>query len=304
MSRSFATLLRVDLVLRILAAIFGASILVYILLPILMTLAMSFSAGQQLRFPVRNLSLEWYLDFGGSAQWTSALANSLLVATGTMVLSTSSGVAAAWAFTRNTIRGSSVLYLIIMLPLFMPGVVLGLGIAMTFSRVQVFGVSLFGSPLLVILAHSLWAMPLVFLLMEAVFRTVDQRLVEAALDLGAGPWRVFVEVVLPACTTGIFSSALFAFVISLNEFVMALFLTDRDSQTLPVLMWLSLRSAATPMLAVASMTLTGSVLIGLALVAVARTRRMQHRLARWDQSPTGPPRPEAQGLTQAAHIGQ
>lgn len=273
MSKSGVMQRRGDRVLRILTAIFGASILVYVLLPILMTLAMSFSAGQQLRFPVRNLSMGWYREFAASAQWTSALANSLLIATGTMFVSTSAGVAAAWAFTRNTARGSSVLYLIIMLPLFMPGVVLGLGIAMTFSRMQFFGVSLFGSPLLVILAHSLWAMPLVFLLMEAVLRTLDQRLVEAALDLGARPWRVFVEVVLPTCSTGIFSSALFAFVISLNEFVMALFLTDRDSQTLPVLMWLSLRSAATPALAVASMTLTGSVLFGLGLIAVVRIRR-------------------------------
>lgn len=259
--------------LRIVAALFGASILVYILLPILMTLAMSFSAGQQLRFPIRSYSPEWYLDFAGSTQWTAALGNSLMIATGTMLLSTGAGVAAAWAFTRRTMRGSSVIYLIIMMPLFMPGVVLGLGIAMTFSRMQVFGISLFGSPLLVILAHSLWAMPLVFLLMEAVFRTVDQRLVEAALDLGARPWRVFVEVVLPTCKTGIFSSALFAFVISLNEFVMALFLTNRDSQTLPVLMWLSLRSAATPALAVASMMLTGSVLVGLLALAVTRMRR-------------------------------
>ena len=146
---------------------------------------------------------------------------------------------------------------------------------MTFSRLHVFGVSLFGSPLLVILAHSLWAMPLVFLLMEAVFRTTDQRLVEAALDLGARPVRVFFEVVVPTCTTGIFSSALFAFVISLNEFVMALFLTDRDSQTLPVLMWLSLRSAATPALAVASMVLTGSVLFGLLAIAIVRMRPRQ-----------------------------
>lgn len=275
MSRPFATPILGDRMLRVLAAGFGASILVYILLPIVMTLAMSFSAGQQLRFPIRSYSPEWYLDFAASQQWTSALANSLLIATGTMLLSTGGGVAAAWAFTRRTMRGSSVLYIIIMLPLFMPGVVLGLGIAMTFSRLHVFGVSLFGSPLLVILAHSLWAMPLVFLLMEAVFRTTDQRLVDAALDLGARPVRVFFEVVVPTCTTGIFSSALFAFVISLNEFVMALFLTDRDSQTLPVLMWLSLRSAATPALAVASMVLTGSVLIGLLAIAIVRMRPRQ-----------------------------
>lgn len=268
---------RSDRLLRVAGGIFCVTLVAYILIPIIVTLFMSFSSGQQLRFPIAGWSLKWYGEFASSPQWMRALANSLIIAGGTMILSTVSGVAAAWAFTRHKFRGASILYLAIMVPLFMPGVVLALGIAMTFSRVEIFGVSSFGSPYLVILSHSLWAMPLVFLLMEAVFRTLDQRLVEAAFDLGARPLRVFIEVVLPSCLSGILSSALFAFVISLNEFIMALFLTDRDSQTLPVLMWLSLRSAATPQLAVASMTLTVSVLMGLVLIAILTTKRWRSR---------------------------
>jgi putative spermidine/putrescine transport system permease protein/spermidine/putrescine transport system permease protein len=114
-------------------------------------------------------------------------------------------------------------------------------------------------------------MPLVFLLMSAVFRMQDPRLVDAALDLGARPWRCFFEVVVPIAETGIVSSALIAFVISLNEFVMTLLLTGRDNQTLPVLMWLSLRSAAAPGLAVAS------VILSLTVVAILNVTYLANR---------------------------
>jgi putative spermidine/putrescine transport system permease protein/spermidine/putrescine transport system permease protein len=108
---------------------------------------------------------------------------------------------------------------------------------------------------------------------------VDNRIVEASYDLGGGPVRTFFEIVLPMVSTGIVSSLLFAFVISLNEFVMALFLTDRDTQTLPVLMWLSLRSAGTPRLAVASVILALTVFACLSLIMlwyIRQLRRVSH----------------------------
>lgn len=172
-----------------------------------------------------------------------------------MVISTFAGSLAAWAFQRYRFRLKQLIYILIMLPLFMPGVVLGLGVTATFGGVSIGGYNLYGSRLLVMLAHSLWAVPLVFMLMETTFQTIDPRVVEASSDLGAGPFRTFFEVVLPAVSTGILSCAMFSFVISLNEFLMALFLTTRDSQTLPVLMWLSLRSAGTPRLAVGTVIL-------------------------------------------------
>ncbi|SFV32811.1 ABC transporter permease [Hyphomicrobium facile] len=254
---------------------FVAFIVIYLLTPIIVTLLMSFSDASALRFPIREWSTKWYGDFFASPQWTDALLNSLMIAVGTTVISTTCGVVAAWAFEKYEFRFKPLLYLLVMLPLFMPGVVLGLGVAMAMGSADILGYQLYGSRLIVMLAHSLWAIPLVFMLMETTFRTVDHRIVEASYDLGGRPFQTFFEIVLPSVSTGIVSSALFAFVISLNEFVMALFLTTRDTQTLPVLMWLSLRSAGTPRLAVASVVLACTVIISLAIIMVWHSRQLR-----------------------------
>lgn len=261
-------------IFKALALAFTVFIVAYILVPILVTLVMSFNGAAMIRFPITTWSLKWYADFFGSPQWTDALLNSVVIALGTTMISTAAGVTAAWAFERYTIPFRDLWYLVIMLPLFMPGVVLGLGVAMSVGNIQIAGFSVYGTRGLVMLAHSLWAMPLVFMLMEATFRTIDYRVVEASYDLGGRPVQTFFEIVVPMVSTGIISSALFAFVISLNEFVMALFLTDRDTQTLPVLMWLSLRSAGTPRLAVASVILAVTVFACLTLIVVWYVRQL------------------------------
>ena len=263
------------MVFRALALAFTVFIVGYILVPILVTLVMSFNDAAMIRFPIAAWSARWYQDFFGSQQWTDALLNSVFIAFGTALISTTSGVLCAWAFQRFPIPWRDAWYILILLPLFMPGVVLGLGVAIAFGGLSVGGFALYGSRLLVMVAHSLWAMPLVFMLMEATFKTIDYRVVEASYDLGGGPARTFLEIVLPMVSTGIISSLLFAFVISLNEFVMALFLTDRDSQTLPVLMWLSLRSAGTPRLAVASVILALTVFVCLVFIILWYIRQMR-----------------------------
>ncbi|MFO1089924.1 MAG: ABC transporter permease [Hyphomicrobiales bacterium] len=250
-------------------------ITLYILIPILVTLSMSFNDAAMIRYPILAWSTKWYEDFFASPQWTDALKNSIIIALGTMVISTVSGVLAAWAFERYRFPYRNAIYLLILLPLFMPGVVLGLGVAIAFGGITIFGAPVYGSRPLVMIAHSLWAMPLVFMLMEATFRTIDRRIVEASYDLGAPPARTFFEIVLPMVSTGLVSSALFSFVISLNEFVMALFLTDRDTQTLPVLMWLSLRSAGTPRLAVAAVILAATVVACLMIIMVWYVRQVR-----------------------------
>lgn len=261
--------------LRLLGWAFTLFLTVYILIPVLITVVMSFNNAAMIRFPINSWSLRWYADFFGSTQWTDALANSVVIALGTMAISTTAGILAAWAFERFRIPFRNLWYLLIMLPLFMPGVVLGLGVAIAFGGLQIGGFSLYGSRFLVMIAHSLWAMPLVFMLMEATFRTVDYRVVEASYDLGGKPVGSFFEIVVPMVSTGIISSALFAFVVSLNEFVMALFLTDRDTQTLPVLMWLSLRSAGTPRLAVASVILALTVFLCMTAIMVWYVRQLR-----------------------------
>lgn len=261
--------------LKILSITFTIFIVGYIMIPILITLVMSFNDAAMIRFPISAWSLRWYQDFFVSGQWTDALMNSIVIAIGTALISTTAGILAAWAFERFHMPFKDLWYLLIMLPLFMPGVVLGLGVAIAFGGLKIGDYSVYGSRELVMVAHSLWAMPLVFMLMEATFRTIDYKVVEASYDLGGRPIGTFFEIVIPMVSTGIISSALFAFVISLNEFVMALFLTDRDTQTLPVLMWLSLRSAGTPRLAVASVILALTVFACLTLIMIWYVRQLR-----------------------------
>lgn len=261
--------------LKVLAFVFTLFIIGYILVPILVTLVMSFNGAAMIRFPIATWSLKWYADFFASGQWTDALKNSILIALGTAAISTTAGVLCAWAFQRFHIPFRDAWYILIMMPLFMPGVVLGLGVAIAFGGLSIGDYAFYGSREIVMVSHSLWAMPLVFMLMEATFKTLDYRIVEASYDLGGGPVRTFFEVVLPMVSTGIVSSLLFAFVISLNEFVMALFLTDRDTQTLPVLMWLSLRSAGTPRLAVASVILALTVFACLTIIMLWYIRQLR-----------------------------
>jgi putative spermidine/putrescine transport system permease protein/spermidine/putrescine transport system permease protein len=246
---------------------------VYFLLPIAISVIQSFNDSRTGRFPPANYSLRWYWDFFGSLRWTSALMNSLVIALGTMVLSTVTGVMVSWAFTRYRFALKGALYSVLIIPLFMPGVVLGLGIAGMFGMAAPFGLNLQGSRLLIIIAHSLWAMPLVVMLMDATFKTIDFAMIEAAADLGARPMRTFFEIVLPTVSTGILSACVMAFVLSLNEFYMALLLADRDSQTLPVLMWLSLRSGSSPVLSVAAVVLEVLMIVGMLGVALALRKR-------------------------------
>ncbi|MDY0884048.1 ABC transporter permease [Dongia soli] len=173
--------------LRGLALAFAVFIVLYIAIPIVITLTMSLN-DTSIRFPILHWSLKWYRDFFGSPQWVDALGNSLIIAIGTTVISTIPGVLAAWVFERYKFPGQSVLYLAIMMPLFMPGVALGLGVAIAFGSLNIGGFAVYSSRGLVMLAHSLWAMPLVFMLMEATFRTIDHRIVEASTTSVGSPY--------------------------------------------------------------------------------------------------------------------
>jgi putative spermidine/putrescine transport system permease protein len=92
----------------------------------------------------------------------------------------------------------------------------------------------------------------VFVVMKATLSGVDRSLEEAAAGLGASPVRVFFEVTLPLVGTGVFVGVLFAFIISVNEFIMALFLGTADVKTLPVAIWPKIRYLLTPIVAAAS----------------------------------------------------
>ena len=240
-------------------AIFAA-----MLLPLVIVIATSFSASGNLQFPPEGFSLKWYGAFFADVQWLRAFDNSIVVGVGTTILATFMGITAAFGLEARKGRLGELLTPVVILPLLIPPVILGVTLLVYFSRL-----GLRSSYLGIILAHSLWATPLVFFVMQSVFQRFDWELRDAGMDLGANPIRVFVYVILPNVKNGILVSALLAFIISLQEFVMALFLSNFQTQTIPVLAWGSLRQSLTPTVSVVSTFLILISVAGLLVAALA-----------------------------------
>lgn len=241
-------------------------LLAFMLLPPILVVITSFSARSgafsSLSFPPPGYSLTFYGEVFNSPSWVNAFKNSVLIALGTMVVSTIMGVTAALGLELSDDRRLKLLVPLVLVPLLVPPVVLGITLLVYAGNVGLRS-TVNGRYLTVILAHSLWSTPLVFFIMQAVFSRFDWTLRDAGQDLGAGPFRVFFYVILPGVKEGILVAALIAFVVSLQEFIMALFLTGFDTRTIPVLAWSALRQTLSPAVSVVS-----TLLIAVSIVIV------------------------------------
>ncbi|WP_226007140.1 ABC transporter permease [Natrinema salinisoli] len=237
------------------------SILAFMLLPLAVVVVTSFAESGQLLFPPENYSLVHYRGFFEETRWISAFDNSILVGVGTTIVATTLGVTAAFGHELDDGRAGQVLAPLVLVPLLIPPIILGISMRVYFVKA-----GMDASYLSIILAHTLWATPLVYFVMRSVFSRFDWRLLDAARDLGAGPIQSFVYAVLPNVKHGIFVGALLAFIVSLQEFVMALFLSSHNTETIPVVAWTTLRQSLDPMVSVVS---TFLILISIGAIAVA-----------------------------------
>lgn len=239
-----------------------AAVFAFMLLPLVIVVSTSFNATGDLVFPPEGLTLQWYGELRHDVRWLGAIENSLIIASGTAALSTALGVLGAFGFREIDSGATTYLLPLLLAPLLIPPVVLGISLLVFLSQL-----GLYQSYLGIIIAHSLWATPLVFFIMQSVFSRFDWSLRDAGRDLGADPVRNFVYVVFPGVRNGVLVSALIAFIISLQEFIMALFLSGHDTQTIPVLAWTTLRQSLDPMVSVVSTFLILASIVSI-LIAV------------------------------------
>lgn len=233
-----------------------------LMLPIVVVFVTSFQESSLLRFPPSGYSLEWYSQFFSSEEWLSAVRDSIVIGIGAAILSTVLGVTGSLAVQRSDSRVAKLLPPIVLLPLLIPPVVLGLTLLIYFNRI-----GFTNSYLNIVVAHTLWAIPLVFFIMQSVFARFDWSLRDAGMDLGAPPHRVFYHVILPNVRSGVIISGVVAFIVSLQEFIMALFLKSYEVKTVPVLAWTSLQSSLSPMVSVVSAFLVLVSILGVLLSA-------------------------------------
>jgi len=239
----------------------GWSWLLLLLSPILYACWVSFTPSELLTPPAGDWSLRWYRAFFGERRWMRALENSLKVASLSLAGSLLCGLPLAYASARFRFCGGSVLAWAVLLPLGVPAVVLGVGLLPT-----VYALGLWGSSLALALAHTLLGLPVVYLLARTALEAVGPDLEWAARGLGATPWRAVFRVTLPLTRPAVAAGAVLALVLSLNEFVLSLFLATPETETLPRVVWPNLRYSLSPLVAAASGILMAVTALGTALV--------------------------------------
>jgi ABC-type spermidine/putrescine transport system permease subunit II len=183
--------------------------------------------------------LTWYAALLEDRRLFNSLEESVVVAFATAVLATPIGLAAALAYHSMT-RMRGVFLLIILSTMLVPGTVEGLGLSGVLRLVRV-------SPswVTVTLGHLLWTLPFAILVSLIALSAIRSSIIAAARDLGAGPIRAFVDVTLPLIRGSLFSSFVFSFLLSLNEYARTYYLVGRQN-TLPLYMFGAMNSGASP----------------------------------------------------------
>jgi ABC-type spermidine/putrescine transport system permease subunit II len=229
-----------------------------LLAPIIVVVIVSFSGDGYLKFPPQSLSLQWYDRFLADARWRNALGNSLLVAGMTTVVATGLGGLAAYAMLRAGFAGKKVLLAFLLMPLIVPHIIQALALYFLSSPL-----GLLGWKPWIALAHAVIALPVVLVILQSALQSVDPNLERAAMIFGCGRAGVLRRVVLPIALPGIISAALFAFLTSFDELMIALFLAGVRSETLPVRIWHSLLLEVEPTIAAVSTLLIGVTVLAL-----------------------------------------
>ena len=244
---------------------FLCAVCVFLILPTLIVVPMSFTSAEQLIFPPVGFSLRWYATYATSAAWRLATLNSFLTAVGATVLATFLGTLAALAIARGRMPWRGGLTTLFLFPMIVPSIVTAVAIYNTFARL-----GLTDTVAGMILAHTILGLPFVVINVLAILQKMDWRIVDAARSLGATPPRALVLVTIPAIMPGILAGALFAFVTSFDEVVVALFLSGTSAATLPVQMWNGIRFEINPTVAAVSVILIVFTSIMFALITTLK----------------------------------
>lgn len=254
-------------------------VIVFLIGPIAVIVPLSFNADNFFTFTPGMLkldpdaySLRHYHDFFfGANPWVASLRNSVVVSICATALATALGTLAALGLARPHMPWRVAITGILISPMIVPVVIAGVAMFFFYARIDL----VYTVPGL-ILAHAALGTPFVVITVTATLSGFDTTLLRAAASCGSSPARTFFKVTLPVIMPGVVSGALFAFVTSFDEVVVALFLTATEQRTLPQQMWNGLREQISPtILAAATMLIAVAVAL---MCAVEMLRRRSERL--------------------------
>jgi putative spermidine/putrescine transport system permease protein len=224
-----------------------ALVLLFLVAPSLLVIPLSFSDSRYLTFPPPTWSTRWYQAYFGALEWRDATVVSFSAATLTMGISTVLGTLAAYGLHTARSRLSRLAYVTFMLPLVIPGILIAIGIFLLYAQLGLNN-TLTG----IVLAHSVMAIPLVVITVASGLASYDMNQEMVARSLGASRPYAFLTVTLPQIRLSVISGALLAFITSLDEVVISLFIAGGEMATLTRRMFNALRDEIDPTIAAIS----------------------------------------------------
>lgn len=231
-----------------LTRIFTWMIYIFLIMPTVIVIPMSFGNTGELVFPPREWSLELYRRMLDPATgWMSAANRSFQVALLTTSLSVVLGVPAAYGLARAQFRGRRMVEFFLMSPIFAPTIVMALAL---YLYLAIFGMT--GTIFGLVISHTLVTTPFVVLTVASGMRHIDENIEVAATVMGARRWQIFLKIVIPLLGPTILAGALFAFLLSFDEVVISWFVGSQFSPTLPVKMYSSIQWEISPVLSAIS----------------------------------------------------
>jgi putative spermidine/putrescine transport system permease protein len=228
--------------------VYASLLIIFLMVPTLMVLPMSFTTSRFLDFPPPSFSLHWMQVYFGSPQWVAATLRSFGVAIATALLTSALAGPAAIAVIRSGGVWARLVFTLFLGPMVVPGIVIAVALFYLFAHLR-----LVATDLGLVIGHTVMALPLAFVALVAVLKGHDWRLDQAAATLGAGRVAVVRLITLPLIRGGLLAALLFAFIISFEELTVALFVSGGLKTTLPKQMWDDILLAVSPILAAASL---------------------------------------------------
>jgi len=251
-----------------LSVIAALTVAFFLILPVIIVFPMSLGSSPFLSFPPSEYSWRWYNEFFANPKWLKSLYNSLEVAALAVGMAVVAGTAAAIGVSRLHWRSKTFIEAFFILPLIIPAIVLAVSLYYFFAPL-----GLIGSPFGLALGHALLASPFVFITVRAALKSFDINMELAALGLGASWGAMFRRVMLPSIMPGIAAGAVFAFIVSFDDVILALFLTNIRTRTLPKLMFEGVAHEIDPtIIAVSALLILVTILILTLNILLSRWR--------------------------------
>ena len=250
--------------------LYGLLVLLFLSLPTLLVVPMSFSGTSYLQFPPPSWSLQWHWGFLESPEWMAAAVVSLKVAAANVVLLLSVGGMAAYGLYTSQFARRNLLFGLLMTPIVFPVILLAIGSFYLYAQL-----GLLNSILGLVLSHAALSVPIVLIFVTAALRSYDFNQERAAQSLGASRLLAFLTITLPQIKVSLLSAGLFAFLTSFDEVVISIFISGGQSTTLTKRMFNALRDIMDPTVAAISTWLI--VLTCLLLIAAQFLGRPEGR---------------------------